>query len=87
MTRRPVWHPSYGTPMPRTLAERTAAMRDRQGIPHPRRLHGWGIAFGFTLMFCGVPLADNYFLIALAVQACGAAFVVPNVKAIERRNK
>lgn len=116
MTRRPDWHPSYGTPIPNpprkvsareirnlqrvydptgpipfpkepTLAERTAAMRDRQGIPHPRRLHGWGIAFGFTLMTAGIPLADNYFPVALAVQALGAAFVVPNVKAIERRNK
>lgn len=87
MTRRSDWHPSYGTPIPRTLAERTEAMRDRMGIPHPRRLYGWGIAFGFALMLAGVPLSDNYFVVALAVQAVGAAFVVPNVKALERRHK
>lgn len=117
MTRRPDWHPSYGTPIPPaqprrvakrkgralqraydptgpipfpkepTLAERTAAMRDRQGIPHPRRLYGWGIAFGFSLMTAGIPLADNYFGLALIVQAAGAAFVIPNVKALERRHK
>ena len=87
MNRRSDWHPSYGTPIPRTLAERTAAMRDRQGIPHPRRLYGWGIAFGFSLMTAGIPLADNYFGLALTVQAAGAAFVIPNVKALERRRK
>jgi hypothetical protein len=87
MTRRPDWHPSYGTPIPSTLAERTAAMRDRMGIPHPRRLHHWGIAFGFVCMFAGLPLSDNYFPLALTVQAFGAAFVIPNVKALERRGK
>lgn len=59
MSRRPDWHPSYGTPMPANYAARVAAVRDRLGIdPYVPNLkaRAW---FG-VLFLCGALAAiDN----------------------------
>lgn len=72
MTRRPDWHPSYGdTPPLRTptLAERTAAMRDRMGIPHPRPNYRMRAVTGVIAACSSLFFLDGSLLAAISLDA------------------
>lgn len=76
MTRRPDWHPSYGTPMPDSYRQRVDDLRDRLGIePYVPNLKARAV-FG-VLFMCGSLAAIDVWPVGFSLVGCAVWVMWP----------